>query len=48
MWTMYPKAAEIFSEKESIIGILGKESDLEEYYQFLNFSLKKERIYFQM
>ena len=35
MWTMYPKAAEIFSEKESMIGILGKESDLEEYLPIL-------------
>lgn len=35
MWTMYPKAAEIFSEKESMIGILGNESDLEEYLPIL-------------
>lgn len=41
MWTMYPKAAEIFSEKESMIGILGKESDLEEYLPILKLFAKE-------
>lgn len=47
MWIMYPKAAEIFSEKESMIGLLGKESDLEEYLPILKL-FAKEGIYFQM
>ena len=41
MWTMYPKAAEIFSEKESMIGILGNESDLEEYLPILKLFAKE-------
>lgn len=41
MWTMYPKAAEIFSEKESMIGLLGKESDLEEYLPILKLFAKE-------
>ena len=40
---MYPKAAEIFSEKESIIGILGKESDLEEYLPILKLFAKRRK-----
>ena len=32
---MYPKAEEIFSEKESMIGILGKKTELEEYLPIL-------------
>lgn len=41
MWTMYPKAAKILSEKESMIGILGKESDLEEYLPILKLFAKE-------
>lgn len=41
MWIMYPKAAEIFSEKESMIGLLGKESDLEEYLPILKLFAKE-------
>lgn len=41
MWTTYPKAAEILSEKESMIGILGKESDLEEYLPILKLFAKE-------
>ena len=41
MWTVYPKAGIIFSEKESIIGILGKESDLEEYLPILKLFAKE-------
>ena len=32
---MYPKAEEIFSEKESMIGIFGKKPELEEYLPIL-------------
>lgn len=35
MSSMYPKAEEIFSEKESMIGILGKKTELEEYLPIL-------------
>lgn len=41
MWTTYPKVAEILSEKESMIGILGKESDLEEYLPILKLFAKE-------
>ena len=41
MWTTYPKAAEILSEKESMIGILGKESDLEEYLPIIKLFAKE-------
>lgn len=35
MSSMYTKAEEIFSEKESMIGILGKKPELEEYLPIL-------------
>lgn len=43
MWTTYPKAAEILSEKESMIGILGKESDLEEYLPIIKLFAKERK-----
>ena len=45
---MYPKAEEIFSEKESMIGILGKKTELEEYLPILKLFYREGENLFRM